>query len=111
VGAPGDYYAHMSTPDFRSALDNDAFGRLPPPAPPKLPPPPPTPREWFALAELVAEAQHQMSHALHQIAGDLAAIRAKVEALAPIAEGFNRGGKLGAWQASRAARKDGGNPQ
>jgi hypothetical protein len=99
----------MSTPDFRAALDGEAFGR-PDAAPGRLPPPPPSPREWFALAELVAEAVHQTSHAQHQIAADLAAIRARLDALAPIAEGLGRGGRLGAWQAARSARKDGGTP-
>jgi len=97
----------MSTPDFRSALDFEAFGRLPA-APDHIPGTAPTAREWFALAELVAEAIHQTSHAQHAIARDLAAIRARLDALAPMAEGLARGGRLGAWSAARSARKDGG---
>ena len=99
-------------PDFRKPLDRDGLAAMfEPPAPSThVAGSAPSLREWFELANLAAEGIHQASRALHSIARDLSGIRAKLDALAPVAEGLARGGRLGAWSAARASRKDGKDP-
>lgn len=54
--------------------------------------------------ELIASAVHQMTHDLHRVAGDLAALRAAWEKYEPIVAAFQRGGVLAARTAARKGR-------
>jgi ABC-type transporter Mla subunit MlaD len=58
------------------------------------------------LAELIGQAIHSLSHSAAQIAGELHAIRARLDQLAPIAQAYDRGGKLAAWTAARQSRRE-----
>lgn len=68
--------------------------------------------EDLELARLVCDAVHRTDHRsaeilaeIRSVSARLAALEADWHALRPIAEGFSRGGVLGARGAARAARR------
>jgi hypothetical protein len=99
------------TPRFDGIPAGNLGPRVPPVAWSDIPPPPPGPAEWRELADLIGQGIHAISHSLAQIAADLHAIRGQVEAAAPVARAYQRGGTFAAMTAARQQRKNGGTPQ